>query len=163
MIQADFVWNDLGTWHSLLQLTQPNINDNYCEGNVVTSNTTNSLISSNNKLTNVVDLENIIIIDTVNGLVVGDKSKINTIQDLVLIGSKLGNTECTQLIDSYPTKYTSFEYTVNNFIQNYVGQSDITSDNAILSAACSDTLNIAILGDINYKNMYNQGWTHIIT
>ncbi len=40
---------------------------------------------------------------------------------LILIGSKLGNTECTQLVYSYPTKYTSFESTVNNFIQNYIG------------------------------------------
>ncbi|WP_329518020.1 mannose-1-phosphate guanylyltransferase [Rickettsia rickettsii] len=50
MIKADFAWNDLGTWHSLLPVKHRNINDNYCEGNVVTSNTTNSFISSNNKL-----------------------------------------------------------------------------------------------------------------
>ncbi|AAL03578.1 sugar phosphate nucleotidyltransferase [Rickettsia conorii] len=50
MIKADFAWNDLGTWHSLLQVKHRNINYNYCEGNVVTSNTTNSFISSNNKL-----------------------------------------------------------------------------------------------------------------
>ncbi|AXU07191.1 hypothetical protein [Rickettsia japonica] len=35
---------------------------------------------------------------------------------LTLIGSKLGNTECTQLVYSYPIKYTNFESTVNNFI-----------------------------------------------
>lgn len=34
MIKADFAWNDLGTWHSLLQVKHRNINDNYCEGNV---------------------------------------------------------------------------------------------------------------------------------
>lgn len=76
---------------------------------------------------------------------------------LILIGSKLGNTECTQLVYSYPTKYTSFESTVNNFIQNYIGRSDITFDDAILSAAYSDTLNTSILGDPNYNNMYNHG------
>ncbi|MCC8462659.1 MAG: hypothetical protein LN546_05855 [Rickettsia endosymbiont of Ecitomorpha arachnoides] len=76
---------------------------------------------------------------------------------LILIGSKLGNTECTQLVYSYPTKYTSFKSTVNNFIQNYIGQSDITFDDAILSAAYSDTLNTSILGDQNYNNIYNHG------
>ncbi|WP_410525707.1 hypothetical protein [Rickettsia endosymbiont of Ixodes pacificus] len=227
MIKADFAWNDLGTWHSLLQVKHRNINDNYCEGNVVTSNTTNSFISSNNKLTTVVGLDNVIIIDTMNGLLVTDKSKMNDLEKakilftalfngksdsspnyeiyekaflnnilsseeikleimkgnneacyilaktyeiinrnpqdeynsmlLTLIGSKLGNTECTQLVYSYPTKYTSFESTVNNFIQNYIGQLNITFDDAILSAAYSDTLNTSMLGDPNYNNMYNPG------
>jgi mannose-1-phosphate guanylyltransferase len=84
MIKADFAWNDLGTWHSLLQVKHQNINDNYCEGNVVTSNTTNSFISSNNKLTTVVGLDNVIIIDTMNGLLVADKSKMNEIKELVM-------------------------------------------------------------------------------
>ncbi|WP_121543252.1 hypothetical protein [Candidatus Rickettsia colombianensi] len=74
---------------------------------------------------------------------------------LTLIGSKLGNTECTQLVYSYPTKYTSFKSTVNNFIQNYIGQLNITFDDAILSAAYSDTLNTSMLGDPNYNNTYN--------
>ncbi|WP_412707962.1 hypothetical protein [Candidatus Rickettsia kedanie] len=84
MIQADFVWNDLGTWYSLLQVKHQNINDNYCEGNVVTRNTTNSCISSNNKLTTVVDLDNVIIIDTMNSLLVADKSKMDEIKELVM-------------------------------------------------------------------------------
>jgi len=84
MIKADFAWNDLGTWHSLLQVKQQNINDNYCEGNVVTSNTTNSFISSNNKLTTVIGLDNVMIIDTMNGLLVADKSKMTEIKELVM-------------------------------------------------------------------------------
>ncbi|KJV62781.1 hypothetical protein [Rickettsia amblyommatis] len=84
MIKADFAWNDLGIWHSLLQVKDRNINDNYCEGHVVTSNTTNSCISSNNKLTTVVGLDNVIIIDTMNGLLVADKSKMNEIKELVM-------------------------------------------------------------------------------
>ncbi|WP_156794963.1 hypothetical protein [Rickettsia montanensis] len=49
-----------------------------------TSNTTNSFISSNNKLTTVVGLDNVIIIDTMNGLLVADKSKMNEIKELVM-------------------------------------------------------------------------------
>jgi len=88
MIKADFAWNDLGTWHSLLQVKHRNINDNYCEGNVVTSNTTNSFISSNNKLTTVIGLDNVMVIDTMNGLLVADKSKITEIKELII---KLGD------------------------------------------------------------------------
>lgn len=83
MVEADFSWNDLGTWHSLLQVKQKEIGDNYCEGKVVTSNTTNSFISSNDKLTTVIGLDNVIVIDTVNGLLVADKSKTTEIQQLI--------------------------------------------------------------------------------
>lgn len=76
---------------------------------------------------------------------------------LTLIGSKLGNVECKQLVYSCPTKYTILEPTANNFIQNYIGRSDITFEDAILSDAYSDTLNTPILGDPNYNNMYNHG------
>ncbi|BDU59702.1 hypothetical protein FLA4_01120 [Candidatus Rickettsia kotlanii] len=74
---------------------------------------------------------------------------------LTLIGSKLGNTECTQLVYSYPIKYINFESTVNNFIQDYIGHLNVTFDDAILSAAYSDTLNTSMLGDSNYNNIYN--------
>ncbi|HJD56221.1 MAG TPA: mannose-1-phosphate guanylyltransferase [Rickettsia endosymbiont of Pyrocoelia pectoralis] len=84
MVEADFGWNDLGTWHSLLQVKQQGIGDNYCEGKVVTSNTTNSFISSNDKLTTVIGLDNVIVIDTVNGLLVADKSKTTEIQELIM-------------------------------------------------------------------------------
>ncbi|ARD86233.1 mannose-1-phosphate guanylyltransferase [Rickettsia bellii] len=32
MVKADFIWNDLGSWSSLLQLKQQNIKDNYYKG-----------------------------------------------------------------------------------------------------------------------------------
>lgn len=76
---------------------------------------------------------------------------------LTLIGKNLGNENCIKIFNLSPTKYEILESTVNNFIQNYIGQSDITFDDAILSAAYSDTLNTSILGDPNYNNMYNHG------
>lgn len=88
MIKANFTWSDLGTWHSLLQIKQQNIEDNYCEGNVIVSNTTNSFISSDNKLTTVIGLDNIVVIDTINGLLVADKSKITEIKELTTRISK---------------------------------------------------------------------------
>jgi len=87
MIKADFSWSDLGTWYSLLQIKQQNMGDNYCEGNVVIINTTNSFISSNNKLTTVIGLDNVMVVDTMNGLLVADKSRIGEIKELMI---KLG-------------------------------------------------------------------------
>lgn len=84
MVKANFAWNDLGTWHSLWQIKQKDITDNYCEGNVVVSDTTNSYISSDNKLTTVVGLDNIIVINSKNGLLVADKSKAAEIKQLAM-------------------------------------------------------------------------------
>ncbi|WP_342270529.1 mannose-1-phosphate guanylyltransferase [Rickettsia endosymbiont of Orchestes rusci] len=84
MIKANFAWSDLGTWHSLWQIKQKDITDNYCEGNVVIGDTTNSYISSDNKLTMVVGLDNIIVINTKNALLVADKSKAAEIKQLVM-------------------------------------------------------------------------------
>ncbi|MFY9589455.1 mannose-1-phosphate guanylyltransferase [Rickettsia endosymbiont of Halotydeus destructor] len=84
MIKANFAWSDVGTWHSLWQTKQKDITDNYCEGNVVVSDTTNSYISSDNKLTTVVGLDNIIVINSKNGLLVADKSKAAEIKQLVM-------------------------------------------------------------------------------
>ncbi|MCC8368503.1 MAG: mannose-1-phosphate guanylyltransferase [Rickettsia endosymbiont of Oxypoda opaca] len=84
MVKANFAWNDLGTWHSLWQIKQKDITDNYCEGNVIISDTTNSYISSDSKLTTVVGLDNIIVINSKNGLLVADKSKAAEIKQLVM-------------------------------------------------------------------------------
>ena len=84
MVEADFTWNDLGSWSSVLHLKQQNLKDNYCEGNVIISNTTNSFISSNNKLTTIIGLDNIMVIDTVNGLLVANKSRITEMKDLMV-------------------------------------------------------------------------------
>ncbi|HJD67701.1 MAG TPA: mannose-1-phosphate guanylyltransferase [Rickettsia endosymbiont of Bembidion lapponicum] len=84
MVKADFIWNDLGSWSSLLQLKQQNIKDNYCEGNVITSNTTNSFISSNSKVTTVIGLDNVMVINTIHGLLVANKSRMTEIKELVM-------------------------------------------------------------------------------
>ncbi|WP_407690049.1 hypothetical protein [Rickettsia tamurae] len=117
MIKADFAWNDLGTWHSLLQVKHRNINDNYCEGNVVTSNTTNSFISSNNKLTTVVGLDNVIIIDTMNGLLVTDKSKINDLEKAKILFTALFNEKS----DSSP----NYEIYEKAFLNNILSSEEI--------------------------------------
>ncbi|WP_395477759.1 hypothetical protein [Rickettsia endosymbiont of Pantilius tunicatus] len=89
MVKANFTWNDLGSWASLLQLKQQNIKDNYCEGNERISSTTNSFISSNSKVTTVIGLDNVMVINTIHGLLVANKSRMTEIKELVI---KMGET-----------------------------------------------------------------------
>lgn len=83
MILGNFEWSDLGTWRSVWEIMEKDKLDNYCEGNVVTSNITNSYISSDNKLTMVIGLDNVIVINTKKGLLVADKSQVNKVKQLL--------------------------------------------------------------------------------
>ena len=44
MVESDFLWNDLGTWLSYKNFQANMGEDNYSEGTVLMSQTTNSLI-----------------------------------------------------------------------------------------------------------------------
>lgn len=44
MIEANFSWNDIGNWHSLWQIQKEDITNNYCEGDVINIDSTNSYI-----------------------------------------------------------------------------------------------------------------------
>jgi mannose-1-phosphate guanylyltransferase len=71
MLEADFNWSDLGNWHSLWQFQEKDLTDNYCEGDIIKIDTTNSYISSNNKLTALIGIDNLIIVNTDDALLIG--------------------------------------------------------------------------------------------
>ncbi|WP_342259960.1 mannose-1-phosphate guanylyltransferase [Candidatus Tisiphia endosymbiont of Metellina segmentata] len=93
MIEANFSWNDIGNWHSLWQIQKEDITNNYCEGDVINIDSTNSYISSNNKLTAVIGVDNIIIINTEDALLIVNKSRVEKIKQLVMEMTEMGRKE----------------------------------------------------------------------
>ncbi|WP_425360034.1 MULTISPECIES: mannose-1-phosphate guanylyltransferase [unclassified Candidatus Tisiphia] len=93
MIEANFSWNDIGNWHSLWQMQEKDTTNNYCEGDVINIDSTNSYISSNNKLTAVIGMDNIIIINTKDALLIANKSEIRKIKQLVIEMTEIGRKE----------------------------------------------------------------------
>lgn len=93
MIKVNFQWSDLGDWHSLWQFQPKDLADNYCQGDIITHDTTNCYISSLNKLVTVIGLDNMIIINTDNSILVANKSKIKEIKQVINQMSKLERQE----------------------------------------------------------------------
>lgn len=93
MVQGNFLWRDVGSWYPLWRSRAKDKDNNYFEGDVFTNSVKNSYISTSKKLTAVIGLDNIIVINTDDVVLVADKSKSNEIKELVLHLDSLGRNE----------------------------------------------------------------------
>ncbi len=83
-IPSDIGWSDLGTWGSLYAFRDKDETSNVADGKIVIQDTTNSLIRGNkDKLTIVRGLDDYIIVDEDNALLIYPKSAEQEIKKLV--------------------------------------------------------------------------------
>ncbi len=81
VIPSSFGWSDLGTWNSIYDHLEKDENSNATKGNVLSYNTKNSLIVSNNKKIAVVEgLDNYFIVDTDDVLVICKKENAQNVK-----------------------------------------------------------------------------------
>jgi mannose-1-phosphate guanylyltransferase len=76
-------WSDLGSWASLWDIKDKDINNNFIKGDVITKNTTNSYISSEDKLIATIGVDDLVIISTKDVVMVAHKDKLSSIKDIV--------------------------------------------------------------------------------
>lgn len=83
-ILLPFKWTDIGTWDSVYEFFEPS-NTVYSEGNVITVDTNDSLIKSENhkKIVATLGVENIVIVDTDDALLVCRKDRVGEIKDVL--------------------------------------------------------------------------------
>ncbi|WPY01048.1 Mannose-1-phosphate guanylyltransferase RfbM [Candidatus Trichorickettsia mobilis] len=93
MVRAEFLWKDMGSWYSLWRSRAKDECNNYFEGDVFARSVTNSYISTGKKLTAVIGLDNVIVINTEDGVLVANKSKVDDISELVAHLDDLGRVE----------------------------------------------------------------------
>ena len=82
-IRGDFIWSDVGSWKTLYELLDKNSDLNVISGNAVLHNSKNNLIISPNKLTAVVGLDNIAVINIDNTTLVISLDKSDELKELV--------------------------------------------------------------------------------
>ena len=82
-IRGDFIWSDVGSWKTLYELLDKNSDLNVISGNAVLHNSKNNLIISPNKLTAVVGLDNIAVINIDNTTLVINLDKSDELKELV--------------------------------------------------------------------------------
>ena len=75
-------WSDVGSWESLWELKEKDIDGNISEGDVILKDVKNTYTSSSNRLVSAIGVNNLVIIDTADSLLVASRKhsqKINII------------------------------------------------------------------------------------
>ena len=86
-ILGRFKWIDIGSWKSLFDLMKKN-NNNYFDGNVISIDTKDSLIISPEKLTAVIGMQDVVIINIDDATLVMPISRSEEVKDIVNLLTK---------------------------------------------------------------------------
>ena len=76
-------WSDVGSWSSLWEVTDKDSSNNSIIGDVILADTKSCYIHSNEKLTAILGLEDIVVVDTKDALLVANKNKVQDIKKIV--------------------------------------------------------------------------------
>jgi len=83
MVELDAGWNDLGAWDAVWQVGKKDAYGNVTSGDVLLSNSTNSLVHASSRLVSAVGLDNVIVVETADAILVADRSKSQDVKRIV--------------------------------------------------------------------------------
>ncbi len=83
VVVSDFGWSDVGSWKSLYDISEKDVNGNVINGHHIILNTKDSMVYSKGRLIAAVGLENIAIIDTPDALMVCPLNETQYIRQVV--------------------------------------------------------------------------------
>jgi mannose-1-phosphate guanylyltransferase/mannose-6-phosphate isomerase len=83
MVELNAGWNDLGSWDAVWQSGKQDINGNLITGDVITSNSKNSLIHSTSRLVSTIGIEGLIIIETADAVLIADQKHSQDVKHIV--------------------------------------------------------------------------------
>ncbi len=86
MLKGNFTWSDVGSWDELYRLLSKGLGGNVSEGEVVTLSADNNLLFSPDKMTAVIGLDNILVVNTEDATLI---CPLDRAQDVKLIVEKL--------------------------------------------------------------------------
>jgi mannose-1-phosphate guanylyltransferase len=82
-IRSHFGWSDVGAWDEIYNLKEKDKDGNVKQGRTVTVNTKNCLIINDQRICAAVGVENLLIIDTDNGLLICRKGESQNVKEVV--------------------------------------------------------------------------------
>ena len=83
MIELDAGWNDLGAWDAVWQVGKHDKNNNVVKGDVLVSDSKNSLIYASGRLVSVVGVNDLIVVETADAVLVADRAKSQDVKAIV--------------------------------------------------------------------------------
>ena len=82
-MKGDFIWSDVGSWKTLFELLEKDNNNNVIRGTSLSHNAKNNLIISPDKLTAIVGLDNIAVINIDGATLVLNIDSSDELKELV--------------------------------------------------------------------------------
>lgn len=83
MVPLDAGWSDVGSWPALLDVLPRDENGNVLQGDVVAHLVRNSYVRSEHRLVSVIGLEDVIVVETADAVLVGNKATMQHVKDVV--------------------------------------------------------------------------------
>ena len=83
VLPLDAGWSDIGSWESLWENTKKDEKGNVLEGRVINLSSSNSFLSSNNRLLVGIGLKNIIAVETKDAILISEKSESQKVKNIV--------------------------------------------------------------------------------
>ncbi len=82
-IKGNFDWSDVGSWDEIYNLSKKDSNNNVLQGMTVMINSKNCYVVNEQRITAVVGCEDLIIVDTDNGLLVCKRGESQSVREVV--------------------------------------------------------------------------------
>ncbi|MBC7003569.1 mannose-1-phosphate guanylyltransferase/mannose-6-phosphate isomerase [Photobacterium sp. BZF1] len=83
VVPMDATWSDVGSWSALWEINDKDSDGNVTKGDVITVETNDCLVYSQNKLVSTVGVENLIVVDTKDAVLVTHKDKVQDVKHVV--------------------------------------------------------------------------------
>jgi mannose-1-phosphate guanylyltransferase len=91
-IPCDIGWSDIGSWNAVSELTNADENGNRFEGEVLSHGARNNYVNSEERLTALVGVEDLLVIDTADALMIAHKDHAQDVKHIVTQLKKSGHT-----------------------------------------------------------------------
>lgn len=101
LVPMDAKWSDVGSWSALWDVNSKDESNNAVRGDVITFNTHDSYIYSQNKLVATVGVENLVIVETKDAILVANKSHVQDVKEIVNKLKTLNRSEYLQHREVY--------------------------------------------------------------
>ena len=84
VVAGDFRWSDIGSWDALFDITPRDKQGNVLHGPVVTMDTTDCVVHSDQRLTAVVGVKDLVIVSTSDAVMVVPRARAQEVRELVV-------------------------------------------------------------------------------
>ncbi len=82
-VPCDIGWSDIGSWNAVSELTGPDADGNRFEGEVLSHGARNNFVHSEDRLTALVGVEDLLVIDTADALMIAHKDHAQDVKHIV--------------------------------------------------------------------------------